>query len=307
MNIDLYQPIVHSKLRPIKRTSFASERELQRLVEANTETLFGIEFVATEFPVERYRIDSVCFDRRTRSFVLIEYKAGDSISVLNQGAAYMTALKKNRADFVLAYNKAKRGSENFEWLDTAGVNWDKSRVLFVSPGFQAHHYDAGMDAFSFPCELWEVTRFDNGVIGMNCRYISGVSRPTKPPEFGKNIPASDGSNLPAPDRDTQELYERLIEELSKWPGIAIKPRPNSDDVNVYKGKTRLASAYLKLRWVWLSTGEVRADFQMRDPRSLWNHRRGSRPYYTRYTGKLNNSDDFDYMLSCLRQRYDFLS
>ncbi|MBE0418309.1 MAG: DUF91 domain-containing protein, partial [Coriobacteriia bacterium] len=52
-------------LRPLPRSSFKLEREVQRLLEANFEAVFGITFVATEFSTgekQSGRIDSLGID-----------------------------------------------------------------------------------------------------------------------------------------------------------------------------------------------------------------------------------------------------
>jgi len=44
-------------LNPLERESFKLERDIQSLVERNMESLFGLEFVSTEFSIAEFRID----------------------------------------------------------------------------------------------------------------------------------------------------------------------------------------------------------------------------------------------------------
>ena len=82
--MDLYS-IKGNKLNTVELNSFKKEREIQDLVENNTETLFDIDFVSSEFKIGEFRIDTLCFDNETNSFVIIEYKKGSSYSVIDQG------------------------------------------------------------------------------------------------------------------------------------------------------------------------------------------------------------------------------
>ena len=65
----------HNKnLEPIHEIGFANEKELQTLCEQNLALLLNLEFVATEFSVADYRIDTLAYDKEANTFVLIEYK-----------------------------------------------------------------------------------------------------------------------------------------------------------------------------------------------------------------------------------------
>jgi hypothetical protein len=48
--------------------SFKLEKEIQELVEKNTETFFNLEFVRSEFPIGEFRIDTLYFNNETNSF-----------------------------------------------------------------------------------------------------------------------------------------------------------------------------------------------------------------------------------------------
>lgn len=47
---------------------------MQKLTENNLDSIFGLEFIATEFQLHNLRIDTLAFDNETSSFVIIEYK-----------------------------------------------------------------------------------------------------------------------------------------------------------------------------------------------------------------------------------------
>jgi RecB family endonuclease NucS len=82
--------IKRNKLNNVRLNPFKKEREIQDLVEENTETLFDVDFVSSEFKIGEFRIDTLCFDNETNSFVIIEYKKGSSYSVIDQGYSYLS-------------------------------------------------------------------------------------------------------------------------------------------------------------------------------------------------------------------------
>ena len=78
----LYQ-IDANNLKPIKKTEFKYERDLQKLTENNLEEVFNLKFVASEFQLDNLRIDTLSFNEETNSFVIIEYKKSKNYSVID--------------------------------------------------------------------------------------------------------------------------------------------------------------------------------------------------------------------------------
>ena len=117
--MDLYN-IKGKSLEQIKRTPFKLEREIQSLVESNVNELFDLEFVSTEFTIGDFRIDSLCYDNENNCFVIIEYKKGNSYSVVDQGYSYLSVMLNNKAEFILEYNEAKNKQlkrDDVDWLN----------------------------------------------------------------------------------------------------------------------------------------------------------------------------------------------
>jgi RecB family endonuclease NucS len=94
-------------LEPISEIPFNLEIGIQSMVEKNMKTIFGFEFVSTEFMLNDLRIDTLAFDEdeESKSFVILEYKRDRNFSVIDQGFAYLAALQKHKADFILLYNE----------------------------------------------------------------------------------------------------------------------------------------------------------------------------------------------------------
>ena len=94
-----------SDLTQVTEIPFLLEKDIQQLVESNIADMFGYVFVSTEFSISEYRIDTLCFDEETSSFVIVEYKKGSSYSVIDQGYSYLSTMLNNKAEFILEYNE----------------------------------------------------------------------------------------------------------------------------------------------------------------------------------------------------------
>ncbi len=140
---------------------FKLEKDIQVLVERNTSVLFGLEFVKSEMKIDSFRLDTLCFDKESKAFVIIEYKKGRNFSVIDQGYTYLSLLLNNKAEFILEYNENMNGN-----LRREDVDWSQSRIIFVSPRFTDYQkHSVNFD--NIPFELWEITRFKNNTIGFN--------------------------------------------------------------------------------------------------------------------------------------------
>ena len=156
----LYKPNSGS-LQRVKINPFQLEKEIQKLVENNVSTLFGLEFIKSELIFGNFRFDTLCFDNETNSFVIIEYKKGSSYSVIDQGYTYLSLLLNNKSDFILEYNETlDRNIKRDE------VDWSQSKVIFISPQFSDYQKNS-VNFKNLPFELWEITRYSDESIGLN--------------------------------------------------------------------------------------------------------------------------------------------
>ena len=124
--MDLYK-VKNNKIEQVDRESFKLEKDIQSLVEKNLDTLFDLELVSTEFKVGEFRLDTLCFDNETNSFVIVEYKKGSSYSVIDQGYSYLSVMLNNKSDFILEYNEKKDKN-----LKRDEIDWSQSRIIFIS-------------------------------------------------------------------------------------------------------------------------------------------------------------------------------
>ena len=70
-----------------------SEKELQRLVEANLKDVLDMHFLASEFMTSNGRIDTLAIDSQGAP-VVIEYKRNQNHNVINQSLSYLKWLGK---------------------------------------------------------------------------------------------------------------------------------------------------------------------------------------------------------------------
>ncbi len=150
-----------TNLNEVEQIPFKLERDIQNLVEVNTESVFNLKFIQSELSVDKYRIDTLCFDEENNSFVIVEYKKGNSYSVIDQGYTYLQLLLNNKSDFLLVlsqhFNKVLRMED---------VDWSQSRIIFVSPSFNSYQKDS-VNFKDLPFELWEIKRYSNDTIVLN--------------------------------------------------------------------------------------------------------------------------------------------
>lgn len=94
----------------LKQNEFNDEKELQTFVENHIPDILGeeYEFVCTEFSIGDFRIDSLAFNKETKSFIIIEDKNVKNKSLIDQGLTYLKLLKERKADFILKYNEIKK-------------------------------------------------------------------------------------------------------------------------------------------------------------------------------------------------------
>lgn len=162
-----------NKLRKLNEHRFKQESELQNIIENNMNDMLGVDYINSEVSVGGLRIDTVAFDRATNSFVIVEYKRDKSVSVIDQGTAYLAVLKKNQANFVLEYNKKFK-----RFLENKDFDWEQSRVTLIARTFNMHQRLAA-DKPDLRIELYEIRRYSESTILLN--PIHKVKKVTKKP------------------------------------------------------------------------------------------------------------------------------
>jgi predicted transport protein len=214
-------------LEYIKEKPFRLEKEIQELTESNLKTIFGLEFVKSEFALNNFRIDTLAFDKEANAFVIIEYKRDKNFSVIDQGYAYLSLMLNNKADFILEFN------ENLDkTLKRTDVDWSQSRVLFVSPAFTNYQREA-INFKDLPIELWEVKRFENETVSYEQIQKAGAQESIKTiskadqtiDNVAKEIKVySEQEHLENVSAEIKELYAKFKSAIQNLANLEIKPK-----------------------------------------------------------------------------------
>lgn len=203
------------RIEEVECEEFGAEKAMQALVEENMGVVFpGCEFIAHEFPLVGKRIDTVVFDTKSRSFVIIEYKNTSSKEVLEQAGMYLSLLKQRSSDFLVEYHQSTK-----VLLKKTDVDWDGSRMVVIAPSFTKEQRNLA-SLLSVPVELHKITKYKNGIMAIEC-VISNKSKkvPRPPPPLGGEEEYLAKKSSPT----TRKLYAELKSALSRCiPNAEIK-------------------------------------------------------------------------------------
>lgn len=291
-----------ARLGLIQEHKFRLERDIQHLTEANLDSIFGLEFVRSEFPLNRFRIDTLAFDQETKSFVIIEYKRDKNFSVIDQGYAYLALMLNNKADFILEYNE-----NSDEALKRNDVDWSQSKVIFLSPSFTIYQREA-INFKDLPIELWEVKRFRNSTVSYTQIQTSGaqesintISKQDKTIEsVSQEIKVfTEQEHIDTAEEDIVELYRLLREAIfnldddinmnprKKFIGFQINKKTFSDIIMQKRGLKIVLN---------LKSGELEDSREIaRDVSNVGHWGNGA------YEIAMKDDSEFEYVLSLIRQ------
>jgi predicted transport protein len=157
---------VGGRLRLVKPTNFALEKDIQKLLEANLGSVFNCRFVATEFPTGSQhagRIDTLALSEENNP-VIIEYKKVESSELINQSLYYLHWIGDHRGDFQVAVDKSLGPG--------VVVDWGDIRVICIAPGYKKYDIHA-VQVMGANIELWQYRLFENDAL-----YFEEVFRRT---------------------------------------------------------------------------------------------------------------------------------
>ena len=313
--------IKENKIETIELKPFKLERDIQHLIEGNTEELFQLEFVRSEFTVGKYRVDTLCYDPETNSFVIIEYKKGSSYSVIDQGYTYLQLLLNNKSDFILALSQEKNKIYRIENID-----WSQSRIIFISPSFNSYQKDS-VNFRNIPFELYEIKRFENNTFILNkhetsskenIESLSHTKAGSVINEVSKEVKVLDEENHTSKlDEVLKDKWERLKEQLLELDDIELDPKKYYINAKVNSKSV----AYINFRKsslaIEIPRGNLNPDgttsknfFSFDDPKNLseertWEWKNGTKGNV--YLIKFDKKTDLDYTMFLLKQKYKDLT
>ncbi|MFZ4868187.1 DUF5655 domain-containing protein [Enterococcus entomosocium] len=257
----LYQ-LSNLKMEEIEEEVFVKEKQLQAIIEENLEILFNLFFVASEFPVGNFRLDTVAYDPDTKSFVIIEYKKGKRYSVIDQGYAYLNTLLAHKGEFVLKYNE--RYLENLKRIDE--IDWSQTRIIFVANEYTNYQYGA-VNNPNLPIELVIAKKYKNNLINIESltktnntiEPIKKVEKASSEQGLSKEISIyTEQEHLLKGSEEIQELYLELKEIILSWDSDikvkavklynSFKLKRNIVDIHIQKNALKI--------WINLKTGQL---------------------------------------------------
>ncbi|MCD2433952.1 DUF5655 domain-containing protein [Paraeggerthella hominis] len=204
------------EVEPIALQAVRLEREIQRLIERNMETFFGVRFLASEYvvslvdgaDVQGGRIDSLGIDENNCP-VIFEYKRDVNENVINQGLFYLDWLIDHRADFkLLVIEKLGRQAAD-------AIDWSSPAVYCIANAFG--RYD--LHAIKQMNRNIRLIRYANGGDMVMFEYLNS------PSTVALASPAIDGSFARSRSNDktfaqqyagtTDELRE-IVDEVRRY-------------------------------------------------------------------------------------------
>jgi len=310
--MDIYK-LNNKRLDSVESVNFDSEKEIQSIVEHNSKELFDLTFVKSEVVCENFRFDSLCWDEENNSFVIIEYKNSRSTSVIDQGYSYLSMMLNNKSDFVLEYNENM--DKNIKRED---VDWTQSRVIFISTSFTEYQKNS-VNFKDVPFELWEIQKFSNGTLGLS-QILSNSKESIKGLEKGKSsvvskvskeiIKYDEESVITKFDTKFLNLYNNLKQKIFEWEGLSVKTIKKY--VCFYKGKRGFLyiiprKEHLTLNFMYRINfkGDVESQpkpFKFNDPEKKFIFKKDK--YRENFIHKFTEKSDVDYVIYCLKQKYD---
>jgi len=307
--------IQNKKLQPISEKKFDLEQDIQKLIEANLDTIFGLIFVSgasnEEFFVrareQDFYIDTLAFDEAQKSFVIIEYKKDKSISVIDQGFAYLSTMLNHKADFVLEINE--RLQKNFTKKD---IDWEQSRIIFISPEFTNYQRNA-INFKDLPIFLYEVKNYENNLIGFypikpyrTTESIGALSKDKTIQDVSKEVKVYTEENLVSRLERGKDFYYQLKEKILAFSPILVF-HPTKTYVGIQREgdrRTIMAVNFQKNKLILDYTRSQPDDFI--DPKKKINYKENSMKYFNQHISTLivESADDVEYAVNIFYQAYE---
>ena len=307
-------------LEEVNLVPFKLEKDIQTLVEKNTESIFELEFIESEFRVEPYRIDTLCFDPENNCFVIVEYKRGSSYSVVDQGMTYLQLMLNNKAVFLLKLSQHKG-----KVLEMKDVDWSQSKIIFVAESFNSYQKDS-VNFNNLPFELWEIKKFSNDTIVFNKHKsnskenigsLTDSKKNNAFSEINKEVKVfTEQDHLSKSDELIVEKWNELKELMIELDGVEIVPKRQYISLTV-ENKVNKTVAYFNFQKkgirVDFSRGNLKTDgtksknyFTLDDPKKIakedsWTWKSGNKG--TVYKVSIFKDTDIDYIMFLIKQKY----
>ena len=289
--------------RLLKQSNFKLEKDIQSFVEKHIPDILGeeYEFVCTEFSVGNFRIDTLAFNKETKSFIIIEDKKVENKSLVDQGLTYLKLLKDRRADFILKYNEIKKTNYNINDIDIS-----QSKVIFFSPYYNKYQIYSS-DYQNIPFDLYKLTKYEDDIVDIE--KIEKTSKEKFNNEIFKELTKEDKNeikvyteedHLSRASEALKETYEALKDNILELGDIDI------DVKNVYiafKGRRNIVDIEVmqKKLIVFINVKKDILNDQMNilsDISNIGHHGNGD------YSIDIYKQDDIDMIIPFIKKSYE---
>lgn len=304
----LYQVKDSRTITQIKQTAYPKERDLQKLFEANLETLLGVRFIASEFTTgdrQRGRIDTLGLDQDNFP-TIIEYKRSSKENIINQGLFYMDWLVDHKGDFTIAAQRALGANVT--------IDWSSPRLILVAESFSEYDKYA-VNRIGANIELWTFRRYGEDLLYLDPIFVTmpEAARTTttttrKPSEEGKKPDVEEvpiytlehhTARKPA---EVIELFEQLREAIfALAPDGEISEKVNKMYIGYKHGKNfcelRLQAGGIKM-WLDILHSDLQDPYKLsRDVFNVGHHGTGHSEV------RLASPDDLDKVMALVEQSF----
>lgn len=295
--------IKEGKAKQVREKEFKLEKDIQFFVEKNMEELLGLEFITTEFAINNFRIDSLAYDRENNAFMIIEYKRGRNESLIDQGYTYLNILFDRKADFILKYNEEKNKN-----LRIGDIDWEQSRVIFISPKFTDYQIKAN-DFKNNPIELIQIKRYENDIVetdrikknsNIKMETIENNDKDSLISNVDNQVKIyTEEEHLSKASDELKELYNKFRNVITEWDNIEVEAKKF---YIAFKGARNIADVVVQSRslkiFINLRAGELD------DPKELFRNisevgHWGNGDYETTISDDIN----FEYIMSLIKQSW----
>ena len=289
--------------RLLKQSNFKLEKDIQSFVEKHIPEILGeeYEFVCTEFSVGNFRIDTLAFNKETKSFILIEDKKVENKSLVDQGLTYLKLLKDRRADFILKYNEIKKTNYNINDIDIS-----QSKVIFFSPYYNKYQIYSS-DYQNIPFDLYKITKYEDDIVDIE--KIEKTSKEKFNNEIFKELTKEDKNEIKVYTEEDhlaracealKETYEALKDKILelgdididvKKVYIAFKGRRNIVDIEVMQKKL--------IAFINVKKGTLNDPMNiLSDISNIGHHGNGD------YSFDIYKHDDIDMIIPFIKKSYE---
>lgn len=184
------------------------ERSLQTLIERDSDTFFGVTFLASEYSTGKAhggRIDTLAIDEDDCP-VIVEYKRSTNENVINQGLFYLDWLLDHKAEFQLLVQQ-KLGSKR-----AAEIDWTAPRLLCIAGDFTRYDKHA-VQQIDRNIDLFRYQKFGSDLLSLQLVHRTSNLVLTAEEAHGRHAPRLSKRGTDKPVHEAIEDAEQDIKDL----------------------------------------------------------------------------------------------